>query len=59
MDDTVRQWDPDSRELYILEGRIAKASYVAFSPDGSVLAYGSWDHIVWPGTPPRGRRCIP
>jgi WD40 repeat protein len=46
-DDTVRVWDVDPRAtLPVLRGHSKSVYPVAFSPDGSWIASGSWDSTI-------------
>ena len=47
MDRTVRLWDVATGELKrTLTGHTETVDSVAFSPDGQLLASGSWDRTV-------------
>ena len=45
--DTIKLWDAvTGKELHSLGGHIGDVTSVAFSPDGKVIASGSWDNTI-------------
>ena len=42
----LKLWDLDRKKLVILEGHESRVSSVAFSPNGKVIASGSWDDTI-------------